>query len=653
MAKRKLEEFNFDDIPQQETFDFGEQQLTMAEYAQQQLVKKQQIELQTPTEPTSLQQKLQQKIEQKLQDTEDDETSLTALNFLSMLGRGKSRAKKSKIKQQIAQQQWVANTVEQKQQIKQQLAEEVAQEVAEIVAEIPADDTETLLKAKKIINDIDTITEQEVLNMSMETETVEEIVDTITDVEAKDDVIEAVEIAAETVDDFDIDDLSNLEVTEIKNKTGYVKHKVTIKDSNGGFIMSQLATKLKAISNQTILHRKTDLRVIGNTNKTQLKGYKTKLQKDSYTLKPVGGLVNKSTRVIVSLDDDFNSNKQCFVYIQKSRDKFIKEYTLATEADIDWLVKYINDFYHSSFEVSKQRLNLLNQDLDPKQDEILKLMLKLTNSKKFEVTPIQAKDDESNMVGCYVKYKGTTNQWLMVEFMQYKYGYTIKCRSRIKRRWSWGMNNADGTNIFRFEHIHNSSKFLDAIEKLFTMDWVTTHGVDMQEDQLEFFESKLSYRKLKAALIYLMAGLEDDVLEKTDLLIIDALSQKDTKALLLEQGKDKFASYNTETIIGKTKTTDYFALSYLGVVGVGDDKRHGSQYITTDEYYQKYDVNDRSSYEDRRNTILKRQATETIQNTRNYNTRKYMFQLEYSVDGTKKYINGPEFLDLLQQAKIL
>ena len=532
--------------------------------------------------------------------------SLTAIDFMNILGLAKTASKDAELFTQDARQQ--------------------------LIQEIPNNQVVTKLKAKQVLQNIDDYTPEAVQQLASEEVTIPS--------EAE----EAVLVAVESIDDFDYKDLDNLTIKEIKSKAGYTKTKVTVKSNTGGKLLSKLATKLKSISNGLVTHRKCDLRLIGNTNKTQLRSFGLKLTKNSYTFKPTGGSIAKGTRVIISIADDFESSSLVYVYIQKSRDKFIKEIEL-TESSIDWLAQYINEFYHSTFDIAKQRLNLKTELLSPEQQLLLDIMVMFTKTKKFEVLPIQSKDDESELKGFLLRSKGTKNQWLMLEVLTAPGGFILKCKSRIKRRWSWAIHHGNDKNrIFGEAQMLNAQKIIPAVESLFTMDWKKTFNVDMEEDALEFFDSKLTYRKLRQSLEWLFIGIEDDESARLGLTVLDVLSQKDTAEALAKNGQNRFTQYKAETIIGKINGVDYFALSYLAVPEVGGDKRHGSDYITRQQYYEKYDVRDRGDYQDRRNTVIKREGE-----SRNYNSRKFMFQLEYAVDTKKSYINGDDFNDLWKQ----
>ena len=131
---------------------------------------------------------------------------------------------------------------------------------------------------------------------------------------------------------------------------------------------------------------------------------------------------------------------------------------------------------------------------------------------------------------------------------------------------------------------------------------------------------------------------------KNNLKIVETYSQDETKNLL-ELSKQN--DYNAEVIIGKTDNIEYFILSYFAMLIEGGDKRAGRNYITTDEYYEKYNVKDKRNYQQRVRTILTKEEKE-----RNYNARKYMFKIEYKQNGKEKEIISKTFEDINNKLNI-
>ena len=108
------------------------------------------------------------------------------------------------------------------------------------------------------------------------------------------------------------------------------------------------------------------------------------------------------------------------------------------------------------------------------------------------------------------------------------------------------------------------------------------------------------------------------------------------------------SGYDAEAILGKTDFLDYFIITYLAYQIVGGDKRKGRDYITREQYYEKYNVKDKRNYQQRDNTILKKQEVE-----RNYNSRPYIFQVEYSANGKKHIYRDSNWENVLIETGLL
>lgn len=644
MAKKKNAIFNFDEIEQQQIFVSNEE-LTAPEFEEFEKFQQNEINTQQNEEDNIPQQTFVEQIVEQKNDASKALMSLKALTSFKLGINKKSKKepeivqqKTQQVIQQVIQQQFAQQTPleidEQLQQIKQQIIEEY-QTIQNI---------DTKLKAKEIIKSDEP--EQLINNQVLEQFDVEQkIQQVVNEVEedskevVKIEIEDAVEVATENIENFNILDIDDISVETVKGKTGYTKTKVTIKDNLGGEILSNLATKIKKLSNNVILHRKCDLRLIGNTNKTQLKSFQLKLTKNSYTFKPVGGIVNKSTRVILSIPDNYSSNKPTiYIYIQKSRDKFIKEFDLKTEADINWLAEFVTTFYDASFSFSKQKLNIGIGEVP-----LLPLMSKLTATKRYEVSPIQSKEDETEIVGFFVRTLIPKNQWLIVRFHKYKHGYVVHAMSRLDRSWKLLINNTvNGDTIFDYDFLKERS--IKICDMLFETDW--TGKVDILPEEEQWM--KMTYRKLKEAYTKLSEFKDTEEGTKIDLNILDVYSKIDTAKILRESGNKKSEQYEAESILGKTKYCDAFIISYLAVQTVGGDKRHGKDYITSQDYYEKYNVSDRRKYNERKNTVLVRQN-----NDRNYNARTYKFQLQLIVDGKNKIAVYDTFDQLLKDTGLL
>lgn len=494
---------------------------------------------------------------------------------------------------------------------------------------------------KPIIRAQETLAEQQHLQNTIEQKIVDEVFQQATqdlNLQTKEDVssvIEAVEEVSQALQDIpdgdtiNVDDIKIVDSTKAKgDKTGYKKFKVTIKDDIGG-ILSELATQTKIESKGNVPHRVTDLRVIGNTNRKFLAGSPLQLTSRTFTFKPTGGTVNKSTRVLVSLSEDYMENGTVYVYIQKSRDKAIYEVPLADEEDVLWLAKFIGNYFHMEFKLANTMLKL--QDRGNPMNDVIKSIIQ-TND--FKVAP---RVEKEKIVGFTCKSNmGGKTDWLKVGVAKSSTdGYSIYIMSDLDKDW-YKYIEPGGKKEVSFNYIYDGS-LLSLLYKLYNKsDW-SDYGINLEEDDTKdlVMTNKLSYRELKKAygemynrFVSESFSEEGDVEEEENIGIelTDTLSQIDTKRALS-------GNYNAEAIIGKTKYLKNFILTYLGVQIVSGDKRHGSQVITTEQYYEKYDVKDTRSYQQRQRTVLKKD--EGVD--RNYNARIYMFQLEYELKG-KKYV---------------
>lgn len=429
--------------------------------------------------------------------------------------------------------------------------------------------------------------------------------------------------------------LADFELTPTKkDKTGYTKTKVTINSKVAKAELSKLATIVKNESNGEVLHRTADIRLIGNTNKTQLRGSQLKLLKISYTFKPVGGTVNKSTRIMLSVPEDFESDKKVIIFIQRSRDKYISEVELWDDEDIQWLGKFMANFFLMSFELAERKLKFKGVN-----DPLIPVMLNIARTSDFKVAPTT--DKNTNITkGFKVITTKTENQWLGVIVHEAMGGgkYYINVVSKVDKDWRQNIALKSGSDI-TLKYLL-SSEFIERLYSLYAEDW-SKHGVDFDDEINKelFLSTKLEHKFLKKAFM----EIYDTEFSAPELgiKIGGTLSKLDTKAAMQKD-------YNAEAIVGKAANLDYFILTYLGVQIIGGDKRDGKSVIENQEYNEKYGVTDNSPYQERKRTVLKKEGE-----NRNYNSRIYMFQLEYSVDGVKSSFKAKTFEEIKDKTKFL
>jgi hypothetical protein len=440
-------------------------------------------------------------------------------------------------------------------------------------------------------------------------------------------ISEEIQEAAEEIPGTEDLSINDFVIEENKKGSGWFKNKVTIKSEIAGKELSEIATIVKASTNNIVLHRAMDFRTIGNANKTQLKNSDYKLYAISYVFRPVAGAqikADKYARIAISVPNEFGLTNRVLVFMQESRQKFITE----INCDIQFLSKVISDFYIVGFAVTKARLNSNGVDnpLNP-------LINKLTLSRDYLVNPIQ--DEDTKVINkIIIKTKNGKHQWLgiVITKSNLEGTYLVKANSKPDVTWQFGILKPDKSPI-TISYLM-SDKFFENLNNLFNdFDW---SKFGMGEDDLEnrqfYLLSKISYRALKNAFIEIY-DLQSETPE-LGIFIKEALSQLDTS-------KDINSGYKAEVIIGKTNYIDYFVLSWSAVLIEGGDKRNGKDYITTEEYYEKYSVNDRREYNERENTVLAKQNSE-----RNYNSRPFIFTIVYSINNKVNNFSAKTFEEI-------
>lgn len=491
-----------------------------------------------------------------------------------------------------------------------------------------------------ILNPIQKVENQELIQQ-LNTTNVEEIPTDVNVLEIKDQVEEAMSEIPMTdnlsMDSFDI------KVSEKKDKTGYRKTKVSLKKEGIPDIINVISSYVKKQTNGLIAPRIMDFRVIGNTNKTQLRGSTLKLSPVSIVFKPdhTKFKVNKGTRIAISVPENFNSTGNLLIYMQESRAKTIFEINRSNFESQEYFNEFIGDgiaqFYVNGFEVSKNRF-ILRKPNNP----LMEIILMVTKTSDYKVKPYV--DSETELVYSFdVISKHEKNQWLMFNIIDGDLPgtYKITAQNRVDSGWS-----AEITAKVPITIDYLRKNLINILNTNFNKEW----GIGEKEDERIFYMlHKLTYHKLKNALIDMSDMIDKAKEEETennipDLVGIklgDTLSQKDT-------AKEIEAGYGAEAIVGKTNFLEYFILSYLAQQIIGGDKRKGQDYITTQNYYEKYAVKDKRKYQQRGNTILKREG-----NSRNYNSRPYMFQLEYSINGKKCIYRSFDWEDIKATTKFL
>lgn len=459
-------------------------------------------------------------------------------------------------------------------------------------------------------------------NEEIEVENKEELVEELNEktgvdlsVEEGSNLIEQLEEAAEEIPAFDFEiggeGLSGLNIVvdkKTRNKsTGYYRTVVNIKSNDIPPIINKIATYVKTMSKGLVAPRVTDLRVIGNTNKTQLRNSKLKLTTRTITFKPNPAKlkVNKSNRIMLSFPEDYSSsNPSLLVYIQESRAKSIIEVSSegfdSIESYISFVGERIAEYYTMGYQATYHKFQTKNIS-NPYIDVIRTLLA--THDYKIKIIA----DNDDNIQGFLVKTTGTDNEWLNVMVRE----------SSIDGIYEVvGYDTVRGNEISVF----NSSvkitqnwlndNLLKTVNELFKRDWSN----EIEDLDSVYYElKKLKHAKLGNFGFYIINNQE-----KLETELIRTVSKNEMK-------KIQSGDYDAETLMGEGKYIGKWALTYFAMQIVGGDKRHGSEYITSDDYYSKYSVKDTRSYENRKR--IKKNPEE------NYNSRPYVFMLKYVING--------------------
>lgn len=439
------------------------------------------------------------------------------------------------------------------------------------------------------------------------------------------------EINAATGEDFSIEDF-NIKVVEKKSKAGYKKSVVNIRKDGIPKFVNTLSSNILKLSKNVISPRLVDVRVIANTNKTQLKSSTLKLSANCVVYKPDTKVlkVKKYQRIMISVPADYDSTGNLVIYMQEGRDKFIFELNRSEfksdELFGDFICDCIAQYYVNGFAFTKRKMTLRSVN-----NPLMQVIADILRTGEYKALPYQ--DDNGKIYMVDFVSKGTKNQWLTVRIQEAQLQGTYEVRL---------INNVDAS----WERIVSSKTPITIkvlIEKLYQVltnaySYTYTDVESSEEDKRYYMEAKLQYKFLRAAFEEL-CELENST--DIGLQIKGTLSRKDTAAA---SKKD----YNAEAIVGKTSYLDYFILSYSAVPIIGGDKRKGADYIDNQEYYAKYGVNDRSQYAKRKNTILTKEGAE-----RNYNSRPLIFQLEYKVNNQPFKAQGKTFAEIAEKTGFL
>lgn len=427
-----------------------------------------------------------------------------------------------------------------------------------------------------------------------------------------------------SVEMIDID----IKVSDKKDKSGYFKTKVCLKSDGIPDQINKISSYVKSKTKGLISPRICDFRVIGNTNKTQLRGKSLQLSKNTIVFKPDATKlkVNKGTRFMISVPENYDSTGNLLVYIQESRAKHILELESKDFPSEDVFNEFIGDriaeYYMVGYSVAVKKLQLHKIN-----NPLMQLIDVIVGTNEYKAKPYI--DGEDHLYSIDFISKGTQNQWLLVNVIDsdVQGTYKILAHNTADPTWEYQISKADVTLGQLLKN------FYQILDSCYSRDWASELNLDGDDDRFYYLYDKLTHRPLKQALISINDFKKEN--EEFGIDIKETLSKRDTSKNINQE-------YNAESIIGKTNNVNYFILTYLAFQVESGDKRSGKQYITSEKYYEKYNVGDKRPYQERGHTALKKQNAE-----RNYHARIYMYQLEYLSNGTKHVYRSESYDDII------
>lgn len=493
--------------------------------------------------------------------------------------------------------------------------------------------------------------QQAIIDISTQQE-VSDVVEVLEDennvnLEGTDAEVAVAELAVELADipggeDIEISDIE-IKPTKIVDKEGRYRTKINIKKNNMPPIVNDISSDVVIKTKGLIKPRVVDMRVIGNTNKTQLRGSNLLLTTRTIVFKPdhTRLKVNKGTRIMISIPET-NEENQIIVYIQESRAKKIlvinksdfSNYTLY----IDFISKTISNYYTNGFNVTLNRL-MTNGTENP----FMELIEKVVGTRQYKAGNIYSDDSDDSknnltIVGVTFKTKSTdedSNSWLSVVIRESNENglYDVIAFDTVTNS-EWSLYSKKTIQFI-------SKNILTLLENTYNRDWSAeldeaSNGADIS---IYRFMNSLQHKKLKKFLTLLWETNESQ--PEIGIKIGGVLTQEQLKKI----GK---YDYNMEAVVFKTNKLEKCIVSYYAHLIKGGDKRNGKDYITSQSYYQRSNVNDRNQYQKRKRTILAREGE-----NRNYNSRPYIFQVEYTINGKSNLYRSLTLTDLLSKTGIL
>lgn len=416
-------------------------------------------------------------------------------------------------------------------------------------------------------------------------------------IQQQDEVNDAINMIAPS---DSVESADDLEVT-LTNSGGQTKLKFSVnrKDVPSDF---SLVAKMVKQFNSTIKPRPLDVRVIAAVNKNYgIKDKKERLSACSFSYKPTTGGVNKGTRVIIGKSEDYETTQNFIFFMQESRSKWIgtinsRKFT-TREDYLIFIANAICDFYTLGFEVMQERLMFEKKGISG-LTRVAEAVMKSGGYK----CRLEKDGDVVNMIEI-TNTKGK-NQWLHVYVMpgKFKDSYEIELMSKADSDWQTNINLGDTLSVNWLV-----DSLPEQLKNWYSKDWSADLNMQMNNDK--YMVDKFDRIKMRQAFSEICSTRDRD--SYVGITLKKALSVAETNEIMP-------GNYGAEVIIGKTDYLDYFVLTHLG-----------------------YMIQESHSKSISPKTGLP------------HNNRKYMFQIEYSINGNKCIYRSFEFGDVLANTHFL
>lgn len=415
-------------------------------------------------------------------------------------------------------------------------------------------------------------------------------------IKVQDEVNDAIDMVSATSGIVSADDL---EVT-VTNSGGEPRLKFSVKRQQipSDFV---LVSKMVKKFNSSIKSRVLDVRMIASVNKNySIKDKKERLSACSVSYKPESGVVNKGTRVIISKAEDWDISKNFVFFMQESRSKWIgiiDSKKFATREDyMIFISNAISDFYTLGFEVMQERMMVEKKGLRG----LARVAETIMKSGAFNC---KLKKDGDEVAMIEIVTKGSKNQWLHVFIMPGTYKDTFELNLMSSADSEWVSTVDLGSNLTINWLLDN---LIEKLKTWYAMEWDADINLQANKDKYMFDK----FNRVKTRMAFNSIVQARNEYPYIGITITKALSVKETNEIMP-------GNYGAEVIIGKTDKLDYFILAQLGYLIPGaHSKAIGKDGLPT-------------------------------------SNRLFIFQLEYSINGTKCIYRSAEFDDVAKETGFL